>query len=68
MSDVDRAPSDPSASSMHASAADAEGKDVAGRAADLADNLYVRAERERRRESLDELLSRGTAKPAEATE
>lgn len=33
--------------------------DRAGRAADMATDLYVREERARRRESLEELLSRG---------
>jgi hypothetical protein len=38
---------------------DRERSDRASRAADMATDLYVREERTRRRESLEELLSRG---------
>lgn len=58
MSDLDRVSNDQVDSALSARAPGQHGKDVAGRAADLADDLYAKAERQRRRESLDDLLDR----------
>ncbi len=59
MGDTDRALSDPTFAPLHTDAPASQGKDVATRAADLADDLYARAEQQRRKESLEHLLARG---------
>lgn len=58
MSDSDLAPIDPVIGEQHPEATDVTGSDVAARAAHRADDLYVDAERRRRQESLDSLLTR----------
>ncbi len=58
MSDLDRATSDPTMAARRADATEPPAEDLAMRAADLADDLYARAERQRRRESLEDLIAR----------
>lgn len=64
MSTMRHVPGDPVSDPGSDQVADEHGGDVGTRAAELVDTLYAHAERERRRDSLDELLRRAESQPA----